>query len=169
MKQLLWEEMIIKDIILYIDMDGVINLFENDKFARKNMWLKDYFINIEPRKNIKNDLLEISEYVNKIVILTKCINRAGVQEEKDKFIEKHHLNDISNLSVQYVPYCESKASYIDANSYTVLLDDNLQNLIECKSVCDVCVYFNENNVSPYEFTTINNIRELVDVLKNKIK
>lgn len=146
-------------------MDGVINLFEKDKFARKNMWLKDYFINIEPRKNIRNDLIEISKYVDKIVILTKCINRMGVQEEKDKFIEKHHLNDISNLSVSYVPYFESKANYIEESGYSVLLDDNLQNLIECKSVCDMCVYFNEDSVLQYEFATIKNIRELVNVLK----
>lgn len=146
-------------------MDGVINLFENDKFARENMWLKDYFINIEPRKNIKNDLLEISNYVNEIVILTKCINRVGVKEEKDKFIEKHRLNDIPNLSVKYIPYCESKANYINGNIYSVLLDDNLQNLVECKSICSLCVYFNESISSTHEFLTINDISELVNVLK----
>lgn len=146
-------------------MDGVINLFEKDKFARKNMWLKDYFVNIEPRKNIRNDLLEISKYVDNIVILTKCINRTGVQEEKDKFIEKHHLNDISNLSVKYIPYCESKVNYIESDIYSILLDDNLQNLLECKSVCNLCIYFNESSSSTYEFLTINYINELVNILK----
>ena len=87
--------------ILYIDMDGVINLFEHDPDARKNMWNSGYFYEIKPRENIESDLIEISKYVDEIIILTKRIERVGVEEEKIKFV-KRYLSRVNNLSIIFV-------------------------------------------------------------------
>lgn len=116
--------------VLYIDMDGVINLFEHDPDARTNMWERGYFYDISPRENIGSDLVRLSGYFDEIVILTKCIRREGVEEEKGRFVERH-LSHVDNLSMVFVPYDRSKADYIDPGCFTVLLDDGLKNIMEC--------------------------------------
>ena len=50
-------------------MDGVVNLFEKDKDARKNMWLPGYFENIPTREGI----CEILQRINRessVILLT---------------------------------------------------------------------------------------------------
>lgn len=116
--------------VLYIDMDGVLNLFEHDPDARTNMWDSGYFRDISPRENIESDMVRLSGYFDGIVILTKCIGRDGVEEEKGKFVERH-LSHVDNLSMVFVPYGRSKADYIDPGCFTVLLDDGLRNIMEC--------------------------------------
>lgn len=146
--------------ILYIDMDGVINLFESDVNARKNMWNKGYFTLIKPRDNIENDLIKISNFVDRIIILTKCIEREGVQKEKGEFIVKW-LSHVPKLSVIYVPYDESKRNYISKNVYSILLDDSVKNIEECKNKCNKCVLFDEYDNHTYK----NKISKVIDVIK----
>lgn len=74
--------------VLYIDMDGVLNLFEHDPDARTNMWKDGYFHDISPRENIESDLIMLSGYFDEIVILTKCIARDGVKAEKREICRK---------------------------------------------------------------------------------
>lgn len=52
--------------VLYIDMDGVLNLFEHDPDARINMWNSGYFGDISPRENIESDLVMLSGYFDGI-------------------------------------------------------------------------------------------------------
>lgn len=146
--------------ILYIDMDGVINLFEHDPNARINMWNSGYFYNIGPRENIELDLIEISKYVDEIVILTKRIEREGVEKEKRKFV-KRYLSHVNNLSIIFVPYVEAKVDYIDSNCFSILLDDGLKNVIECEKKCDICILFDENDKYEYK----NKVRNIRDILK----
>ncbi len=145
--------------ILYIDMDGVINLFEEDPDARINMWKPGYFISIKPRENIKHDLLELSKYVDAIVILTKYINRDGVKEEKKEFRQKY-LSGIDKLSIIFVPYNESKSDYIDKNAFTILLDDGIKNIKECEKDCNICILFDENDKYEYQ----NRVKTVIDVI-----
>lgn len=146
--------------ILYIDMDGVINLFEHDPDARTNMWNRGYFYNIEPREGIESDLIEISEYVDEIVILTKRIEREGIEEEKRKFVKKY-LSHVNNLVIIFVPYVESKNEYIDSCCFSILLDDGLKNVIECEEKCDICILFDENDKYEYK----NKVKNIRDILK----
>lgn len=148
--------------ILYIDMDGVINLFEHNPHARINMWNSGYFYNISPRENIESDLIEISKYVDGIVILTKCIERKEVEEEKRKFVEKY-LPHVNNLSIIFVPYAESKNKYIDSDCFTILLDDGVKNIMECEGKCDICILFDENDKYEYK-NKVKNIRDIVKYL-----
>lgn len=146
--------------ILYIDMDGVINLFEHDPNARVNMWNSGYFYNISPRENIESDLIEVSKYVDKILILTKRIEREGVEEEKRKFVKKY-LSHVNNLSIIFVPYAESKNEYIDSCCFSILLDDGLKNVMECEHKCDICILFDENDKYEYK----NKVKNIRDILK----
>lgn len=146
--------------ILYIDMDGVINLFEHDPKARENMWKSDYFYDIDPRENIESDLIEISKYVDEIVILTKCIEREGVEEEKRRFVKKY-LSHVNNLSIVFVPYAESKNKYIDSGCFAILLDDGLKNIMECESKCNITVLFDEYGQYQYK----NRVNQVKDVIR----
>ncbi len=148
--------------ILYIDMDGVINLFQEDPNARINMWKPGYFITIKPRENIKHDLLELSKYVDNIVILTKCINRVGVKEEKEEFIHRN-LFGINKISAIFVPYNDSKSDYVDKNAFTILLDDGIKNIKECEKNCNVCILFDENDKCEYQ-NRINKVSDVIDFL-----
>lgn len=148
--------------IMYIDMDGVINLFESDPKARENMWNDGYFYNIDPRENIESDLIEISKYVDKIVILTKRIEREGVEEEKRKFVKKY-LSHVNNLSIIFVPYSESKSKYIDSNCFSILLDDGIKNILECESRCNIAILFDENEKYNYK-NKVHKVRDIIEYL-----
>ncbi len=145
--------------ILYIDMDGVINLFEHDPDARKNMWNSGYFYEIKPRENIESDLIEISKYVDEIIILTKRIERVGVEEEKIKFV-KRYLSHVNNLSIIFVPYSESKSKYIDSNCFTILLDDGIKNIYECETKCNISILFDENGKCDYK-NKVHQVRDII--------
>lgn len=141
-------------------MDGVINLFEHDPDARTNMWNRGYFYNIEPREGIESDLIEISEYVDEIVILTKRIKRVGVEEEKRKFIKKY-LSNVNNMSIIFVPYSESKSEYINSEYFTILLDDGIKNIKECEGKCNIAILFDEYNKYEYK----NKVDKVKDIIK----
>lgn len=146
--------------VLYIDMDGVLNLFEHDPDARTNMWKDGYFHDISPRENIESDLIMLSGYFDEIVILTKCIARDGVKAEKREFVGMY-LSHVDRLSMVFVPYGRSKADYIDPGCFTVLLDDGLKNIMECEGKCDVAVLFQENR--DYEYK--NMVHEVGGVIR----
>lgn len=148
--------------ILYIDMDGVINLFEHDPKARENMWNVGYFYDIKPRENIESDLIEISKYVDKIVILTKRIEREGVEEEKRKYIKKY-LSNVNNLSIIFVPYSEPKSEYIDSNCFSILLDDGIKNIYECETKCNITILFDEKGKYDYK-NKVHKVRDIIRFL-----
>lgn len=116
------------NFIVYFDEDGVLNLFENDKDARKNMWLPGYYENIP----IRNGICEIMQRINKqsyVIILTKVINRIGVTKEKNIWLSKIPQDAYSDII--YVPYNQKKSDYIYPFIPAILVDDNEGNLDDC--------------------------------------
>lgn len=145
---------------LYIDMDGVINLFEEDPKARENMWTPGYFKDgVNPRENIQEDLLEVKKYFDELFILTKCIDRVGVAQEKIDFCTRYF--PIYHPPILFVPYPMSKRAFIDPDSFTVLLDDNPKNLSECEGIANICVLFDEYGKYFYK----NRIFKFRDILR----
>lgn len=147
---------------LYIDMDGVINLFEEDPKARENMWNEGYFRNIRPREDIQKDLLEIRKHFDEVFILTKCIDRVGVTQEKIDFCVIHL--PIYQPPILFVPYHLSKRDFIDPDSFTILLDDNPKNLSECEGIANICVLFDEYGKYFYK-NRVYRIRDVVRYIK----
>lgn len=119
-----------KHFIFYIDMDGVLNLFESDKNARVNMWTPGYFRTIPVRPGISNLLVRINA-IAYVVILSKVINRIGVTQEKN-FWTLQNISDNAYSDIIYVPYDRSKSDYLYPDYPSILVDDNEKNLIECK-------------------------------------
>lgn len=116
--------------IFYVDMDGVLNLFEKDKNARLNMWTPGYFIDIPVREGI-SDLLERINSESYVVILSKVINRFGVTREKNIWLQ-NNISQNAYSDVVYVPYDRSKSDYLFSYYPSILLDDNESNLAECE-------------------------------------
>lgn len=116
--------------ICYVDMDGVLNLFEHDKNARKNMWTPGYFIDIPVREGIS----EILEQINKdsyVVILSKVINRIGVTKEKNIWLN-NNISPNAYSDVTYIPYDKSKSDFLRPGFPGMLIDDKESNLDECE-------------------------------------
>lgn len=130
-----------KNTAIYIDMDGVINDFESDKNARKNMWEKGYFENIPPIEETCKTMKILNKYFD-VIILSKIIERSGVIEEKQNWLSKN-LCEKSFSEVIYVPYADSKVHYINFNKYKniILIDDNERNLDECSGFGVHCIKF----------------------------
>lgn len=119
-----------KHFIFYIDMDGVLNLFESDKNARVNMWKSGYFRTIPVREGISDLLVRINS-VAYVIILSKVINRIGVTQEKS-FWTNENISPDGYSDIIYVPYDRSKADYLYPDYPCMLVDDKEQNLIECQ-------------------------------------
>lgn len=119
-----------KSFICYVDMDGVLNLFEKDKNARTNMYKPGYFINIPVRKGIADILTQINKEAY-VVILSKVINRIGVTKEKTIWLEKNMPKEAYS-DVIYVPYNSSKSEYMYTYYPSMLIDDNEKNIEECE-------------------------------------
>ncbi len=119
-----------KAFICYVDMDGVLNLFESDKNARINMWNPGYFINIPAREGI-SDLLKRINQESYVVILSKVINRIGVTKEKSLWLKENIAQDAYS-DIIYVPYDRSKSDYMYSYYPSMLIDDNEANIAECE-------------------------------------
>lgn len=118
-----------ENFICYFDEDGVLNLFENDKNARKNMWIPRYYENIP----LRDGMCEVMQRINKeayVIILTKVINRIGVTKEKGIWLNKIPLDAYSDII--YVPYDQRKSDYIYPFYPSILVDDKEENLDDCE-------------------------------------
>lgn len=119
-----------KAFICYVDMDGVLNLFESDKNARTKMWEPGYFSNIPVRPGI-SDLLKRINADSYVIILSKVINRIGVTKEKSLWIAKN-ISEYAYSDIIYVPYDRSKSDYMYSYYPSMLIDDNESNIAECE-------------------------------------
>jgi 5'(3')-deoxyribonucleotidase len=119
-----------KAFICYVDMDGILNLFESDKNARINMWNPGYFLNIPVREGISDILVEINKD-SYVVILSKVINRVGVTKEKNIWLNNNISQDAYS-DIIYVPYDRSKSDYMYSYYPSMLIDDNEKNISECE-------------------------------------
>lgn len=118
-----------KDFICYVDMDGVMNLFESDPNARINMWTPGYFRTIPVRPGI-SDLLERINTESYVIGLSKVIKRIGVTKEKSFWINEN-ISPKAYSDIIYVPYDRSKSDFLYPNYPCMLIDDKESNLDEC--------------------------------------
>lgn len=118
-----------KAFICYVDMDGVLNLFENDPKARLNMWNPGYYLVIPVRPGIVEVLMKINAEAH-VVILSKVIHRIGVTKEKEEWM-RQNINPEAYSDIIYVPYDRSKSDYMYSYYPAMLIDDNERNLEEC--------------------------------------
>lgn len=118
-----------RDFICYVDMDGVMNLFEADPNARINMWTPGYFRTIPVRPGI-SDLLERINTESYVVGISKVINRIGVTKEKSFWVNEN-ISPKAYSDIIYVPYDRSKSDFLYPNYPCMLIDDKEENLDEC--------------------------------------
>ena len=118
-----------KGFICYVDMDGVLNLFEKDAHARINMWMPGYYLTIPVREGVSEVLTKINEE-SYVVILTKVINRIGVTKEKEEWL-RLNISPKAYSDLIYVPYDRSKSDYMYSYYPSMLVDDNENNIDEC--------------------------------------
>ncbi len=143
--------------ICYVDMDGVMNRFEDDKNARLNMWQPKYFRNIPVRKGISELLVRINKE-SYVVILTKVINRIGVTKEKSEWLQEYISPDAYS-DVVYVPYDRSKSDYMYSYYPSMLIDDNESNIEECEKKGCRGIFLSDLKISQ----KYPNARELNDI------
>lgn len=119
-----------KAFVCYVDMDGVLNLFESDKNARINMWNPGYFTDIPTREGMNDVLIRINKIAS-VVILSKVIYRIGVTKEKNVFLSRNYSSSAYD-DVIYIPYDRSKSDYMYPYFPSMLVDDNEGNISECE-------------------------------------
>lgn len=144
------------NFIVYFDEDGVLNLFEKDKDARKNMWLPGYYIDIPIREGICEIMQRINEECY-VIILTKVINRIGVTKEKSIWLNKIPQSAYSDII--YVPYDQKKSAYIYPFIPAILVDDNEVNLEDCNKKGCHGLFLSDLKVSQ----TYENARKVEDI------
>lgn len=153
------------NIICYFDEDGVLNLFEKDKDARKNMWRPGYFSEIPVREGIAEVMQRINKETN-VIILTKVIQRIGVTKEKEEWLQKNIPSD-AYTDIIYVPYDKKKSDYMYPFYPSILVDDKEENLDDCSKKGCNGLFLSDLKVSQrYE-----NARKVEDIWKfyQKIK
>ncbi len=154
-----------KQFIFYIDMDGVLNLFESDKNARVNMWTPGYFRTIPVRPGISNLLVRINA-IAYVVILSKVINRIGVTQEKS-FWTNDNISPDAYSDIIYVPYDRSKADYLYPGYPCMLVDDKESNLIECKEKGCHGLFLSDIKTTD-KFPVAENLDDIWNFFKNLI-
>ncbi|MDO4282477.1 MAG: hypothetical protein Q4D02_02470 [Clostridia bacterium] len=143
--------------IFYTDMDGVLNLFESDKYARLNMWKPGYFLDIPVREGI-SDVLERINAESYVIILSKVINRIGVTKEKNIWLSKN-ISPNAYSDIIYVPYDRKKSDYMYSYYPSILMDDKEENLDECKKKGCHGLFISDLKVSQH----YRNVRCLEDI------
>ncbi len=155
-----------KAFICYVDMDGVLNLFENDRNARINMWNPGYYNSILVREGI-SDLLERINKESYVVILSKVINRIGVTKEKSIWL-RDNISQDAYSDIIYVPYDKSKADYIYSYYPSMLIDDNEANIAECEKKGCHGIFLSDIKVSQ-KYPNAKRLEDIWIFYKNLIK
>lgn len=152
--------------ICYVDMDGVLNLFESDKNARINMWTPGYFTTIPVRDGI-SELLERINKESYVVILSKVINRVGVTKEKSLWL-KANISKDAYSDIIYVPYDRSKSDYMYSYYPSMLIDDNEGNIAECEKKGCHGIFLSDIKVSQ-KYPNAKTLDDLWDFYQELIK
>lgn len=155
-----------KSFIFYVDMDGVLNHFEQDTNARINMWTPGYFRKIPVRAGINEVLKRINQECY-VVILSKVINRIGVTSEKIDWI-RENLDPEAYSDVIFVPYDRSKADYMYSYYPSILLDDNESNLVECSKKGSYGIFISDLKISQ-KFITAKSVGDILDIYKRRLE
>lgn len=152
--------------IVYFDMDGVLNLFEQDKNARINMYTPGYFTKIPVREGI-SELLERINKESYVVILSKVINRIGVTKEKNIWLNEN-ISRQAYTDVIYVPYDRSKADYMYTYYPSMLVDDNESNLAECEKKGSRGIFLSDLKISQ-KYPNAKNLDDIWNFYQEQLK
>ncbi len=117
-----------KKTVVFFDMDGV--LYEFNKVSVEETFKKGYFANLAPQPNMVGLLKSLHAKGVDVCILSSVYTQGSAKADKITALEKANLDDINCI---FVPYGESKKSYIDSmykNHIKILIDDFSPNLFD---------------------------------------
>lgn len=129
---------------LFVDMDGTIAKWNNVAF--EDLYQKDYYKNLEPDRNILDEVKMFIELNFDVYILSaylpdiydektgELIKKSYALQDKQEWIKKY-IPEINKDNVIFVPYGTNKAEYLKEHYSPVyeddyLLDDYTNNLNE---------------------------------------
>lgn len=168
-----------KNLTIYIDMDGVIANFDkavkNMKHLYEQPWLQipHFFYNLEPIGNPNQRIDELQRLGYKVYILTKV----DISDSPNRAIDKYdwvrkHIPCISPDEVIIVPIDKEKTKYLKSDiENSVLLDDYKGNLIDWQVKGGIAVKFGNKikNTRPYLqiINDIGNLKHLLSYIEAK--
>lgn len=123
-----------KNIIIYIDMDGVVADYDVLSF-NEDKYKEDLYLNKRPVKTIIDILEDVSTLNNTSLNILSCtkkenqINGKYIWLSKHmSFIKKENINIIARESKNYEKSCIIKAEFLknnyDNNSVIIIIDDS---------------------------------------------
>ena len=136
---------------LYIDMDGVLALWEDYYIPIEEMTKKGFFLNLKPNENLIKAIQIIDEKYDDVDInILSVVFKDDNSEEKDIWLDKY-LPCIPKEKRTYLPSGSNKADVFkdkEKDVYT-LLDDYTSNLKSWREAGGrgIKVLNGENNIS----------------------
>lgn len=121
--------------IVFIDMDGVLTIWEPDG----KWWVKGYFRHLKPNEEAIR-LVKLLQEQGYIVIILSAAPNVQARIDKSLWLKEHGLGDVMCI---FVPYGTNKADAVKAFSHGifVLVDDNSSNLWDWTSAGHIGVKF----------------------------
>ena len=119
-------ELLGKDAIVYIDMDGVLAKWETGcTFERTNE--PGYFYGLELEPSVKDAILLLLESEFDVRILSAAYEDGTAREDKRRWLSKYGLDHVKYI---FTPCGKNKADYVESNACVnhILLDDYNFNL-----------------------------------------
>jgi len=138
-----------KNLTIYIDMDGVVANFDKAVKAMQHIyeqpWLDipNFFLNLEPIGNPNARIEELQQLGYKVYILTKVDISDGPERAINKYDwVSRHIPCISKDEVIIVPIDKEKTKYLRSDiKDSVLLDDYKGNLNDWTNKGGIAVKF----------------------------
>lgn len=129
--------------------DDIFSIFKEDGF----------FLQLKEKNGstkVLKDLIESTRY--DIYVITACNSVHELLEKVEWF-----QNFIPNFNLDRLISCKEK--YIIRGD--IIIDDKIDNLIECKPFMECILYDMPHNRNCHEFTRIHNLQELLPILEEK--
>lgn len=114
---------------LYVDMDGTIAQWQQDKTIEE-VATKGYFRDIPVMANVLSMLKELIKEGNVEVCILSSVFKDKHSIQDKMYWLRNNFPEIRDENVFFVPYGEKKAAHVDINNNCYLLDDLSRNLHE---------------------------------------
>ena len=116
-------------MVFYFDMDGVIARWNPDA-TEADTHQDGYFLEREPEKGIIELMKLLRQKGFRVEILTAAYVDGTARQDKQNWLL---ANELAWVKLNFVPYGQSKANYVEKNAGSVLIDDYSHNLREWES------------------------------------